>query len=105
MDEWMQCCDDADVVSFDIFDTLILRNVLKPTDMLQKSEVASSLRQEKYQNRLHRSIFQNSLKQLHCVLRKFIEKLFLRRKRNTMKKCLQKSMSCIISTGKEKNQP
>lgn len=22
MDEWMQCCDDADVVSFDIFDTL-----------------------------------------------------------------------------------
>lgn len=35
MDEWMQCCDDADVVSFDIFDTLILRNVLKPTDIFE----------------------------------------------------------------------
>lgn len=35
MDEWKRNCDAADVISFDIFDTLILRNVHKPTDIFE----------------------------------------------------------------------
>lgn len=35
IDEWKRNCDEAEVISFDIFDTLILRNVYKPTDIFE----------------------------------------------------------------------
>ena len=35
VDEWKRNCDAADVISFDIVDTLNLRNVHKPTDIFE----------------------------------------------------------------------